>query len=174
VRLETILEAIVGLRLAIAQTRDAGLRGELRDVETRLRRELGPSVPKRAAARMLGVSVTALDRWIDRGRIPVVARPASSRLAVETPPLLEVATEVERLRRNDVTRSRVARALTNLGRFDDPRGRLVIPEEVAALPRPNVPVHELRRRYEETTPEERVLQVSALSRSVHEIVRGRA
>src|SRR3982751_952060 len=95
-----LLEPIVRLRLAIQKTRDPRLRDELREIEVSLRRQLGPAVPKRAAARLLGVSVTALDRWVDRGVLPVVSSPrGTKRLAVETTPLLELATTVRRLRR---------------------------------------------------------------------------
>jgi hypothetical protein len=169
----SLLDAIVRLRLAIAQTRDAALREELREVETGLRRRVGPWVAKREAARLLGVSVTALDRWIDRGRLPVVARPASSRLAVETTPLLELAVEAERLRRQGVTRGRLAKALARLGWHDDPEGRQVVRADVAALPRPNVPAPELRRQFEKTTPEERVLQLAALNRSLNVVLQGK-
>jgi hypothetical protein len=87
--ISAILDAVVRLRLAIARANDRELRGELREVEVRLRRQLGPLVPKRRAAQLLGISVTALDRWIDRGYLPVVAASADARrLAVETMPLL--------------------------------------------------------------------------------------
>jgi hypothetical protein len=54
--------------------RDLRLRDELREIEVSLRRPLGPSVPKRAAARVLGVSVTALNRDLatKHGRIDVL------------------------------------------------------------------------------------------------------
>lgn len=165
------LEPIVRLRLAIAQARDPALRRELREIESGLRGQVGPWVAKREAAGLLGVSVTALDRWIDRGRLPVVARPSSSRLAVATGPLLELAVEVERLRRQGVRRGRVAAALAQLGWYDHPDGRQVLRVDVAALPRPNVPAHQLRRQFEETTSEERVLQLAALSRSLDVVLR---
>jgi hypothetical protein len=160
-----LLEPIVGLRLAIRRIREPALRDELRRIETSLRRQVGPSVPKREAASLLGVSVTALDRWVDRGRIPVVAQPGSSRLGVETTPLLELAVEVASLREQGVRRG-LARALARLGRNDRPEGRQVLRADVAALPRPNVPERELRHRYEQTTPEDRVLQLAALNRSM--------
>lgn len=161
-----LLEPIVRLRLAIQQTRDPLLRGELRQVESALRTQLGPVVPKRAAAALLGVSVTALDRWIDRGRIPVVA-PAGGgkRLAVEAAPLLELATRVAALRRTGRRGGVLSRALADLG-WGDRAGRVVIRFDVACLPRPNVTPGELRRQYRESTPEERVLQLAALNRSL--------
>ena len=167
-----LLEPIVRLRLAIQQTRDPLLRDELRQVEVALRRQLGPAVPKRVASRVLGVSVPALDRWIDRGRIPVVA-PAngSQRLALETIPLLELATRVSALRRSGRTRGLLSHALDELGRTDRGR-RLVFRSAVACLPRPNVPLDELRRQFVETTPESRVLQLAALNRSLNILTSG--
>jgi hypothetical protein len=162
-----LLEPIVRLRLAIQQTREPALRDELRGIEVALRTQLGPAVPKRAAARLLGVSVTALDRWIDRGCVPVVASArGSKRLAVETAPLLELATAVRRLRRGGRTRAVVAEAVRELG-WPDRGRRLVFWEDVARLPRPNVTLEELQRRFAETTPEERVLQQAALNRSLN-------
>jgi len=161
-----VLEPIVRLRLAIETTRDPQLRDQLRTIEVSLRRQLGPSVPKRAAARLLGVSVTALDRWVDRGVLPVVTSPRGSRrLAVETLPLLELATTVRRLRRAGRTHRVLAEAVRELGWRDRGR-RLVFRYDVARLPRPNVPLDELQRQFEETTPEERVRQLAALHRSM--------
>ena len=168
-----LLEATVRLRLAIQRTRDPGLRDELREIEVALRRQLGPAVPKRSAARLLGVSATALDRWIDRGCIPVVASAGSSRrLAVETVPLLELATTVRRLRRAGRTHALLSEALRDLGWKDRGR-RLVLRFDVARLPRPNVSLDELQRQFQETTPEERVLQMAALHRSLNTLVQGR-
>lgn len=59
-----LVSSIVQLREAIVQTRDRSLRAALRDVEVRLRSSLGPTIPKKKAAAALGISVTALDRWV--------------------------------------------------------------------------------------------------------------
>jgi hypothetical protein len=161
------LEPIVRLRLALQQTRDPVLRDELRQIEIALRTQLGPSVPKRAAAHLLGVSVTALDRWIDRGYLPVVAAAGvSRRLGVETTPLIELATRVSALRRSGRTRGLLSQAMRDLG-WRERGHRLVFRFDVASLPRPNVTFDELRRQFEETTPEERVLQLAALNRSMN-------
>jgi hypothetical protein len=168
-RSTALLEPIVELRLAIQGTRDPGLRADLRHVEVALRRQLGPSVPKRVAAGLLGVSVPALDRWIDRGRVPVVA-PANGarRLGVETLPLFELATSVAALRRSGHKRGVVSEALEQLGRRD--RGqRLVLRADVARLPRPNVSLDELQQQFRQTTPEARVLQLAALNDSLNRL-----
>lgn len=167
-----LLEPIVRLRLAIQQTRDPQLRDDLREIEVSLRRHLGPSVPKRVAAGLLGVSVTALDRWVDRGVLPVVASPrGSNRRAVETVPLLELATAVRRLRAAGRSRGVISEAVRDLG-WRDRGHRLVFSVDVARLPRPNVLLEELQQQYEETTPEERVLQLAALNRSMNALAQG--
>jgi hypothetical protein len=111
--------------------------------------------------------VTALDRWIDRGRVPVVASSRSAgRLAVETGPLLELATLVWRLRRAGRRGGVLSAALRELG-WRDRGHRLVFGSDVARLPRPNVSLDELQQQYRESTPEERVLQVAALNRAAN-------
>ena len=173
IKAAALLEPIVRLRLQVEQTRDPTLREELRTVEVQLRKQLGPAVPKYAAARLLGVSVTALDRWIDRGCVPVVASSrSSSRLAVETKPLLELATRVWRLRRAGRRGAVLSAALRELG-WRDRGHRLVFWSDVARLPRPNVSLDELQLQYQESTPEERVLQVAALNRSANALFAGK-
>ncbi|MFN2467669.1 MAG: hypothetical protein ABR521_05990 [Gaiellaceae bacterium] len=169
-----LLEPVVRLRLAIQQTRDPALRDELRAIEVSLRRQLSPSVTKRGAARLLGVSVTALDRWIDRGQLPVVASPkGSKRLAVETAPLLELATMVRRLRRAGRSRGVLSEAVRELG-WPQRGRRLVLAHDIARLPRPNVPLDDLQRQYEQTSPEERVLELAALNRSLNTLAQGQS
>lgn len=161
----TLLEPIVTFRLAIQQTRDPALRADLRASEVALRSALGPRVPKRVAARLLGTSVTALERWVDRGYLPVVASSrGAKRLAIESASLLDLATRVRLLRRAGRSRGVLAEAIRELGWRDRGR-RLVYSLTVASLPRPNVSVDELQRQFAETTPTERVLQLAALNRS---------
>lgn len=169
----TLLEPIVSLRLAIQGTRDPTVRADLRASEVALRTALGPRVPKRAAAGLLGTSVTALERWVDRGYLPVVASPRGvKRLAIETGPLLDLATRVRLLRREGQSYGVLARAVRDLG-WKDRGGRLVLRFDVARLPRPNVSLDELQRQFAETTPAERVLQVAALNRSISVLSQGR-
>lgn len=168
-----LLTAVVDLRLAIRETREPEVRGTLRKVERSLTSLLGSSVPKKQAAGLLGVSVVALDLWIDRGRLPVVATPGTTRLGVETRSLLDLAEQVELLRRQGVKREQLAQAFAVLGWPDDPAGRYVLRAEIAALPRPNVAARQLRRDFEQTTPEERLAQLDQLNRSMNALVGGR-
>jgi hypothetical protein len=63
----------------VARLRRAGLlmpeNEDLAAVRLGLERELGETVSQRLAARLLGVSHTALERWIKRGGVPLVFTP---------------------------------------------------------------------------------------------------
>jgi hypothetical protein len=69
---EQLLTNVVRLRRA---ERDCRASPEIRTVRRDLERKLGPTVTRAVAARALGVSQTALERWIERGGIPVVMTP---------------------------------------------------------------------------------------------------
>lgn len=124
----------------------------LRRAEGLLRAELAGAVPKSVAARLLGVSTTALERWIDAGRLPVVRRPGG-REEVAADALLDVAEEVRRLREEGLTRGLLATALRRLEDRGLPRRRL----------QPNEPAGELRAAYEHSTPAERLRETAELS-----------
>jgi hypothetical protein len=163
---EGLIRTAVDLRQAVSSARDPAQQELLSTVERRVRRWLGPSVPKRAAARTLEISVTGLDRWIARGLVPVVRTPGSDRLRPETGPLLELLVEVERLRRAGRSARLVSAALRSLGRRAPAAGRWIVPAELAELPRPNVPAWELRAAARSTTPLERLQEVARLSEVV--------
>lgn len=167
-----LVRSIVDLRRAIVEQREPLTRERLREVEARLRRALGPSIAKRKASEALGVSVPALDRWVDEGVLPVVAKPGSSRLEVEAHRLLQVAERIRALRdEGRESRTPVSAAVASLGWARPRGGRRVLALDLAALPRPNVSEDELVETYRTTTPEERVVQVAELSatfgRSAH-------
>jgi hypothetical protein len=159
---EELLGDLVALRAAI-RAADPDGEERLSHTERRLRKALGPAVPKQAAARALGISLTGLDRWIDRGLVPVVRAPGSSRLGLETGPLLELLEEVERLRERGERARLVGAALRRLGRRSPGGGRWIVSAQLAALPRPNQPAWELRAAAASTTPLERLGEVARLS-----------
>lgn len=160
-----LVTSIVQLREAIVQTRDRSLRAALREIEVRLRTVLGPTIPKKKAAAALGISVTALDRWVDRGYLPVVERPGSSRHELEARPFLELAGQVYRMRVDGVVaHAPVAPAVKRLGWRPSPGGKRVLRLDVAALPRPNISEQELVANFRATTPAERVREAAELSR----------
>jgi predicted nucleotidyltransferase len=94
---ERTLRNIVRLRAVSGSLEDGSrpLQAALDD----LRSDAGETVPKIAAARLLGVSANTLDKWIARGRIAVVRAP-SGRYQVVRSHLEEIAEEVERLRQD--------------------------------------------------------------------------
>src|SRR4051794_33057107 len=95
---ERALHDVLDLREAAARTSDGEVRLRLAAVVRRRLDDVGPTVPKTAAAALLGVSVPALDRWIRRGQIPVGRRAPSTREEVETRALVELTLEARALR----------------------------------------------------------------------------
>lgn len=146
-----------GLSIRRAQRDVRGERGRVRlqRAEGLIRAELDWAVPKSVAARVLGVSTTGLERWIDAGRLPVIRRP-SGREEVAAEALFDVAEEVVRLREERVSRGLLANALRRLGQRGLPRPRL----------RPNEPARQLRAAYERSTTAERLRETAELSLAV--------
>ena len=160
-----LVTSIVQLRQAIVKTRDRATRAALREVEVHLRRALGPTIAKKKAAASLGISVTALDRWVDQGVLTVVEKPGSSRHELEARPLLELAEQVRNAREErPETRTPVAEAIRRLGWAPRAGGRRVLRLDVASMPRPNTSEQELVAAFHSTTPEQRVREVAMLSR----------
>lgn len=94
-------------------------------VRAALERELGATVSRRLAARLLGVSHTALDRWIRAGDLPVVYS-REGRAEIPVPALLELyeAVEPEQGRRYVLkpTMERQRQAARSLSIADDLKG----------------------------------------------------
>jgi hypothetical protein len=151
-RARRLVEVALAIRQARYSVADERARRQLRLAELRLREELDGAVPKSVGARLLGVSLTGLERWVDAGRLPVIRRPGGrEELAAEA--LLDLAEEVERIREEGTSRGVLAEALRRLERRGLPRRRL----------RPNESGDELRRAYERTAPAERLRETAELS-----------
>ena len=89
------LENVARLRRA---QRHLGRNRDLSAVRASLERGLGPTVSRRIAARLLGVSHTALARWIKAGDLPIVYT-ANGRTEVPVPALLDLYDDVDSARR---------------------------------------------------------------------------
>ena len=90
--------AIQNLALLRATERTSpGLAETLEPVTEQLHEIAGATVPRATAARILGVSQPALDRWIDLGEIPSVLTPAGRR-AVPVDYLVELLDDVRSAR----------------------------------------------------------------------------
>ncbi|HET7418704.1 MAG TPA: hypothetical protein VFJ61_13865 [Solirubrobacterales bacterium] len=91
---EKTLEHIVRLKRAEGQLSSSDVTAVREDLEAQLR----GTVPRSWAARLLGVSHTALDKWIGSGDIPVVIT-KEGRKEVPIPPLLDLLQQVEEHRK---------------------------------------------------------------------------
>ena len=163
--IERALSDVVELRALAHASPDVAVRSQLGRLAHRRSEDIGPSVPKTRAARALGVSVTALDRWIERGAIPVSRRPSSSRQEVDTQAVIDLAVEIRTLRTTGRRRALLATALARLNPADD-----VVPAAAMGTRR-FFPDHAEERRREFTllTPGERVAQAVRLSRTATRI-----
>jgi excisionase family DNA binding protein len=85
---------------------------ELAPIIADLRDEIDPTLPKRVAARLLGVSVPTLNKWVARGLIPVERKGRYQR--VRRDPLLELAEQVAVVRSTGQTGGVVAEAVHQL------------------------------------------------------------
>lgn len=146
------MDAAVAVRLARTATADPVVRRLLGRAERLLRREIGPSVPKRRAAALLSVSTTALERWTAGGRLPTLRRPGG-REEIDAAALLDLLEETTRLREEGRTRGVLAAAFARLAARGLPRRR----------PRPNQSARELRSNFLATTPAQRLREGAELS-----------
>jgi len=90
-----MVEEILRLRRA-EDLADPPLRGELRSVREFLEELAGPTVSRAQAARLLGVSQTALDRWIGKGEVTAVVTPQGRR-EIPLSELVGLLEEIEQL-----------------------------------------------------------------------------
>ena len=71
-----LVDGVVRLRRA---ERIPGAAEDVRPVRRELEARLGSTLSRSRAARILGVSQTALDRWVEAGQVPVVVTPRGRR-----------------------------------------------------------------------------------------------
>jgi len=88
-----LIESVVRLRRAERAADDA-VRSEIDSVLSHLEEVVGPTVTRAEAARLLGVSQTALDRWISKGDISAVVTPRGRR-EIPLSHLVDLLEEVE-------------------------------------------------------------------------------
>jgi len=90
-RKQELFENVVRLRRA---GRELPWNEDLAAVRVTLERELGETLSRRLAARLLGVSHTALERWIRAGDLPIVQSPRG-RAEIPVAALLELYEAVQ-------------------------------------------------------------------------------
>lgn len=96
------IEEILRLRRA-ERLADRALRAELRTVREFLEDIAGPTITRAEAARLLGLSQTALDRWIAKDEISSVITPLGRR-EIPLSELVELLEDVERVRGTGIRR----------------------------------------------------------------------
>jgi hypothetical protein len=96
------IEEILRLRRA-ERAADPSLRGELRSVREFLETIAGPTISRAEASRLLGISQTALDRWIRSGDVASVVTPHGRR-EIPLTEIVELLEDVERARADGVRR----------------------------------------------------------------------
>lgn len=102
-----LVDSIVRLRRAERVPEAAD---DVAPVRRSLERRVGPTLSRSRAARVLGVSQTALDRWVESERIPVVIGPTGRR-EVPRQVVVEVREAVDRIVEEGTARRPLAAAL---------------------------------------------------------------
>jgi hypothetical protein len=159
--IDRALADAVELRLVALKVSEPDARTQLARLTRRRIIEIGPSVPKTRAAKALGVTVPALDRWIARGALKT-RRSTSSREEIDTLSVVELAVEVASLAASGRKRGLLAEALTRRERALAGRGmgtRGFFADQQA----------ERRGELATTTDGERVAQAISLSKTATKI-----
>lgn len=108
--IERALADVVELRRVTSAVSEPEARTRLTRLTRRRLADIGPSVPKTRAAKALGVTVPALDRWIARGALRT-RRATSSRTEVDTLDVVDLAVEVAFLTESGRKRGLLAEAI---------------------------------------------------------------
>jgi hypothetical protein len=127
----SLVDGIVRLRRAERVPRAAE---DVAPVRRELEYELGPTLSRSRASRILGVSQTALDRWVDTGGIPIVISPRGRR-EVPSQVVVELRESIDRLKGRGAMRHPLAAALAE--RRGGERRKPLAPRKVdrAKIPR---------------------------------------
>lgn len=102
-----LIDGVVRLRRA---ERIPGAAEDVRPVRRELEARLGSTLSRSRTARILGVSQTALDRWVEAGQVPVVVTPRGRR-EVPRQFVVELREAVDALAAEGRRRHRLAAAL---------------------------------------------------------------
>jgi DNA-binding transcriptional MerR regulator len=103
----SLVDSIVRLRRA---ERVPSVASDVAAVRLQLESQLGPTLSRSRASRILGVSQTALDRWVESGQIPVVVTPRGRR-EVPRQVVIELRESIDRLKTKGITRHPLGAAL---------------------------------------------------------------
>lgn len=106
-----LIEDIVRLRRA---ERVPGVADDVMPVRRGLESQVGSTLSRSRASRVLGVSQTALDRWIGGGEVPTVMT-RDGRRQVPRQFVIELREQIDWLRRKGITRHPLAAALRERG-----------------------------------------------------------
>ncbi len=173
VETEKLLDGIVRLRRAERiPAAVADVMPVRRDLETRL----GPTLSRSRAAQILGVSQTALDRWVAAGQVPIVLSPTGRR-EVPRQFVVELREAMNGLRGKSRRRHPLAAALVARreaaaravgGPASTHHGRSVPPEGHRTSERRGLALHEvIAERLDEGLVEEARLRVDQLLADGH-------
>ncbi len=114
---EELVEDLADLHVAERAARGS-TRAHIQRVQARRARAAAGGIAKAPAARLLGISVNTLDKWIARGRISTVSRPGSARVGVDPVQLARLLIAVRVLREQGRRSGVLAGAIQQLERED--------------------------------------------------------
>lgn len=114
---DEIVEDLLDIGAASRESRSPEVRRRLRRIAER-RIDAQRGVPKAVAARMLGISVNTLDKWIARGRVTVLRDERTGRVLVATAPFTRLLQEVRELRDGGADAGVLSMAIARLERED--------------------------------------------------------
>lgn len=127
---QKLLDNVVRLRRA---ERVPEVAAEIAPVRADLETRLGPTLSRSRASRMLGVSQTALDRWVSAGEVPVLLTPRG-RLEVPRQVVIELAEQIDDLRRQGQRRGLLSTALRRRRERAEQVRRLLGPQRASSHP----------------------------------------